>query len=326
MNRELFKTAGSVTAFAPATVANVAVGFDILGFSVDGVGDEVTVSVLETPGKVEVIEISGVVTDLPKQSSKNTAAVALHAMIDDLGLPHGFSIRIKKGIAMGSGMGGSAASAVGAVVAAGALLTRLDPPFRRKPLLEAKLLEYALQGEKAASGAIHGDNVGPCLKGGLTLILPSMAMVSIPTPRDVFALLVHPDLEIETRQARGILKKEVPLSQWVEQSSWLGGFLAGCFKSDLELIRASMKDVVIEPQRAQLIPGFSELKAEALKLGALGFSISGSGPSVFAWVPGKELAENISRRLIEIFRRRNISAHAWVTPLSSPGARVRSES
>lgn len=315
------RTGECVTAFAPATVANVAVGFDILGFSVDGVGDEVAVAVLEEKGKIEITQIGGVVTDLPKDSVKNTASVALHAMMDDLELPFGFSVQIKKGIPMGSGMGGSAASAVAAVVAANELLMKRG--FKTGLSVE-KLLEFSLQGEAAASGAIHGDNVGPCLQGGLTLLLPTnpMRMVSIPAPQDVFCVLVHPDLRIETRQARGILSREIALSKSVEQSAWLGGFLAGCFRNDLELIRQSMKDVVIEPQRSQMIPGFQEMKTEALQLGALGFSISGSGPSVFAWVQGRKLSEQVSRKVVEKFLENGIPAQSWVSPLEASGARV----
>jgi homoserine kinase len=315
----------SVTVFAPATIANVAVGFDILGFSVEGVGDEVTVAALDETKKVEITDISGVVTDLPKDSlknsGKNTASVALQAMIRDLGLSHGFSVRIKKGIAMGSGMGGSAASAVGAVVAANELLVR---QFSRPVLSTEKLLRFSLLGEAAASGSIHGDNVGPCLQGGLTLLLgrEDMRMISIPVPKNVYAVLVHPDLEVKTQAARGILKPEVPLALWVEQSSRLAAFVSGCFRGDPDLIRASMKDVVIEPQRSHLIPGFAEMKAKAHAMGALGFSISGSGPSVFAWIEGRERAQTLAQGCVEIFARHRLASQFWVTSLDAPGARV----
>ncbi len=309
-----------VTAFAPATVANVAVGFDILGFSMDGVGDEVTVSVLDGTLEVKITEVTGVVTELPKDPSKNTASVALQAMITELGLNHGFSVAIKKGISMSSGMGGSAASSVAAVVAANELLVRGG----RKSLSKTQLLHFSLLGEAAASGAIHGDNVGPCLVGGLTLLLPTkpMQMISLPVPRDIFCVLVHPDLKIETRAARGILKKQIDFSLSVEQSAWLAGFISGCFHGDLDLIRISMRDVVVEPQRAQLIPGFQEMKSRALELGALGFSISGSGPSVFAWTHGKKLAAQIAAEISQRFKDQGISSQSWISEVAQAGAKV----
>ena len=309
-----------VTAFAPATVANVAVGFDILGFSVDGVGDEVTVSILRDSKEIRIEEISGVVTDLPSDPAKNTASVALRKMIGDLGLKHGFSIRIKKGIPLSSGMGGSAASAVAAVVAANGLLEKPFPDL-------SSLLEFALAGEAAASGAVHGDNVGPSLLGGLQLILPMtplapMRLVRIDVPEEIYSVLIHPDLKIETRQARAILRREVALTQHVEQSAWLAGFLAGCLKPDLDLIGSSMRDIVIEPQRSQMIPGFEKLKTSAMNLEALGFSISGSGPSVFAWARGKTAAAKIGAELIRIFAQQGIAAQSWVSPIATQGARV----
>jgi homoserine kinase len=221
---------------------------------------------------------------------------------------------------MSSGMGGSAASAVAAVVAANELLVRGG----RATLSKTQLLHFSLLGEAAASGAIHGDNVGPCLVGGLTLLLPSkpMQMISIPVPKDVFSVLVHPDLKIETRAARGILKKEIAFPLAVEQSAWLGGFLAGCFYGDLDLIRISMRDIVVEPQRSQLIPGFSEMKSRATELGALGFSISGSGPSVFAWAHGKKAASLISSGISEIFKAQGVSSQSWISEVAQAGAQV----
>jgi homoserine kinase len=309
-----------VTAFAPATVANVAVGFDILGFSVDQVGDEVTVSILDGKREVEITEISGVVTELPKDASKNTASVALQAMISELGLSHGFSLSIKKGISMSSGMGGSAASSVAAVVAANELLVRGGRPA----LSKTQLLHFSLLGEAAASGAIHGDNVGPCLVGGLTLLLPSkpMQMIPVPVPAEVFCVLVHPDLKIETRAARGILKKQIDFSLAIEQSAWLAGFLAGCFHGDLDLIRISMRDTVVEPQRSQLIPGFNEMKSRALELGALGFSISGSGPSVFAWAHGKKTATQVAEEISKVFKAKGITSQSWISEVAQAGAKV----
>lgn len=306
----------SATAFAPATVANVAVGFDILGFAIDGVGDTVTVSTLHNSHEIRLDSVRGLSDGLPLDSSKNTAVVALRAMADALKLSHGFSLEINKGIPLASGMGGSAASAVGAVVAANALL--------KKPLPKEALLEFALIGEAAASGAIHGDNVGPCLIGGLTLVLPTSPMRAVPllAPPEIHATLVHPHLRVETRTARTLLRESVALQDHARQSAWLAGFIAGCTRGDFDLIGASMQDTLIEPQRAHLVPGLKNLQDSARDHGALGCSISGSGPSVFAWSRSREAAEKIRADFIRIFAAQGLDSEGWVSPLASPGARV----
>ena len=309
-----------ITAFAPATVANVAVGFDILGFSMDQVGDKVTVERTGKPTEIVVESITGVVTEIPKDPSKNTAAVALRAMVDALGLDHGFRIWIEKGIPMGSGMGGSAASAVGAVVAAAALL---DRPAN-DPISALKLLEFAVIGEEAASGAKHADNVAPCLLGGLTLVLSALParVVPIPAPEGVYCVLTHPHLKIETRYARSVLRPQLLLAEHVRQSAHLGALIAACFRSDIELIRSSLIDTLIEPQRAGLIPGFDEAKAAAMAQGALGFSISGSGPSVFAWTSSQNAAERVRAAVGRAFEAQGLAVDAWIAPLGQQGARV----
>lgn len=310
------KGATTASAFAPATVANVAVGFDILGFPIDGPGDQVTVSVASGHRDVVIREIVGIPATIPLDPSKNTAAVGLKKMIDELALPHGFEISIRKGIALSSGMGGSAASAVAAVVAANELLPR--------PLDREGLFRYALAGEAIASGSIHGDNVAPALFGGLNVVLPTepLRALRIPVPPGIFCAVVHPWMEIETRQARAILRPQVPLSQAVQQSAWLAGFVTGCFKGDFELIRTSLRDILIEPQRSKLIPGFERMKAHAATLDALGFSISGAGPSVFAWAEGRERTQAIQCAISSTFQAAGIAAEGWVSPVSQQGARV----
>lgn len=323
----------TATAFAPATVANVAVGFDILGFPIDGPGDEVTVSVASGHREVMIREIEALIernprelpagappeaAAIPTDPARNTAAAGLKLMIDRLGLPWGFDVSIRKGIALSSGMGGSAASAVAAVVAANRLLPR--------PLEREELFGYALAGEAVASGSVHGDNVAPALFGGLNLVLPTepLRATRIPVPSGIFCALVHPRLRIETRRARAMLSPQVPLGQAVRQSAWLGGFLAGCFRDDLDLIRHSLRDILIEPQRSMLIPGFDEMKARAIELGALGFSISGAGPSVFAWVEGRERARAVQDATVGLFRKAGMDAEGWVSPVSEKGARILS--
>ena len=308
-------TAETATGFAPATVGNVAVGFDILGFATASVGDRVTVRCIDEP-TVRIAAITGVVTDLPDQADENTATVGLVQLRDDLGLECGFEVTIDKGIPLGSGMGGSAASAVASMVAVNALLSdKLD---------RERVLSYALMGEALASGAVHGDNVTPCLYGGLTLTrsLEPVDIIEIPVPDDVCCVLVHPHLRIDTHRARQVIPAELPLKNFVEQSANLAGFLAGCYRADLGLIRRSLADMLIEPHRAPLIPGFADVRAAALEAGALGCSISGSGPSVFAWCADEAGAERTRDAMVTAFADHGTQADAWVSPVGSRGAYV----
>ncbi|MDT5158172.1 MAG: homoserine kinase [Acidobacteriota bacterium] len=311
----------SATVFAPATVSNVAVGFDILGFAVEAAGDEVTVTVSERAGvRVEAItDTTGTLPEgaIPYDASQNTATVGLIKLREDLRLDYGFDVSIRKGIALGSGMGGSAASAVAALVAANSLLER--------PLPQESLLAYALVAERVASGAAHPDNAAPCLFGGLTLMLSAdpARHVELPVPTGVLNVLVHPHVRVDTRDARGILKDSVTLADHVRQSANLGGFIAGCFRDDLELIRSSLTDIIIEPQRAALIPGFNAVKAAALREGAIGVSISGSGPSVFAWVDSESASERVRAAMVSAFMSNGVTdVDSWVSPVSREGARV----
>ncbi len=308
-------TATSATAFAPATVGNVAVGFDILGFAIESVGDVVTVHRIDEP-TVEIGEITGVVTDLPRMADENTATVGLVQLIAECGLDFGFRVDIEKGIPIGSGMGGSAASAVAAIVAANELF-----PQELRPI---DILSYALLGESVASGDVHGDNVTPSLYGGLTLTrsLEPIDVVEIPVPDDICCVLVHPRLRIDTARARQIIPKELPLEAFVHQSANLAGFISGCYRADLELIRRSLRDMLIEPHRAPLIPGFGKVRQAALENGALGCSISGSGPSVFAWVEDDASGHAVRQAMVDAFARENVETDAWVSPVSCPGARV----
>ncbi|HEY8185069.1 MAG TPA: homoserine kinase [Pyrinomonadaceae bacterium] len=313
--------ARSATVFAPATVANVAVGFDILGFPIESVGDVITVSTTDFPS-VRIKEIvnetghSGEL-DILVDPAKNAATVGLMRLRDELRLDFGFEVTIRKGIELGSGMGGSAASAAGALVAANSLLER--------PLPVEALVEYALLGEQAASGAAHPDNIAPCLFGGLTLVLSvnPVRYVSLPVPASILTVLVHPRLRVDTKNSRSILRPNVPLADHVQQSANLGAFIAGCFGNDLEMIRHSLSDLVIEPQRAPLIPGFADVKAAAMERGAIGASISGSGPSVFAWVSSAEAATEVRQGMIQAFRSHRLTeVDSWISSVSRQGATV----
>ena len=311
----------SATAFAPATVANVAVGFDILGFAIESVGDVVTVS-LTDDGSVRIKEIldetgSPASLDVPLDAERNAATVGLIKLREDLRLDFGFQVGLRKGIALGSGMGGSAASAVGGLIAANSLL--------EAPLPKEALMKYALLGEQATSGASHPDNSAPCLLGGMTLVLSGepFRYVSLPVPEEILTVLIHPRLRLDTRRSRAILKADVSLAGHVRQSASLGGFISGCFRNDLEMIRQSLDDFLIEPQRAPLIPGFAEVKAAALQEGALGASISGSGPSVFALVTSEQTAARVRDAMASAFRAQGVTElDSWISPVNRQGARI----
>jgi homoserine kinase len=302
------------TAFAPASVGNVAIGFDILGFAVDALGDRVTVSRTSEPGVV-ITRVQGIAGDLPRDPARNTAGQALLAMIENLKLDFGFSMEIDKGIPLGSGLGGSAASAVGAVVAANALLP--------EPCSKLELLKFAMQGEAVASGSLHVDNISPSLFGGLVLTvgIDHPRVKQIPVPPDVRAVILHPHMFLSTKQARAILRRTVDLSDFVWQTANLAGFISGCYTNDLDMIRASLEDVVIEPQRQALIPGFQDVRRAAMEAGALGCSISGAGPTTFAWAREANAASVLSAMRSE-FARKSIELDEWIVGIESAGARV----
>lgn len=297
-------------AFSPASVGNVAVGFDILGHALSGVGDTVTVRRIETP-QVRIDAIRGAVTALPRDPADNTAGAALMALRTALELPYGFALEIDKGIALGSGMGGSAASCVAALVAANALL--------EAPLAREALYPFALEGEVVASGGRHGDNLGPMLLGGLVLSTADR-LVRIPVPAQWHSLLVHPDAVLETRRARQVLQGDYALAPIVAQSANLALVLAGCFQGDPALVHAGLRDVLIEPRRAPLIAGFAAAQQAALSAGAMGASISGAGPSVFAWFEDRASADAAATPVRAAFAAAGHDSQAWVSSLAAPGA------
>ena len=303
------------TAFAPAGVGNVAVGFDLLGHALDAVGDRVTVARLDRP-EVRILSITGCDSPLPMEPERNTATAGLITLIESLELDFGFEVSVEKAIPLGSGMGGSAASAVGAMVAANALLD--------EPLTLDELLRYALVGEAVASGSPHADNLAPCLFGGLTLVrgLEFPDVLQIPVPEEIRCVLVRPHLRLDTRDARAVLPGSISLALHVEQAGNLAGFIHGCFTGDLELIRRSFQDVIVEPHRERLIPGFRAARDAAIDAGALGSSISGAGPSVFAWCAGEPGAAVVRSVLTGAFAAAGVETDAWVSPVNAPGAYV----
>jgi homoserine kinase len=305
-------SATRVTAFAPGSVANVAIGFDILGFSVDAVGDRVTLVRRDEPG-VTIRAITGVVEDLPLVAEKNTAGQAVLALMRARQIAYGFDMWIEKGIPLASGLGGSAASAVAAVVAAN---TIIDDPLTRIELLKA-----AMEGEAVASGSRHADNISPSLFGGLVLTvgIDEPRVKQIPVPEEIHAVIVHPHLQVSTKEARAILSRTVNMSDFVWQTANLAGFISGCYTNDLDLIKASMVDVVIEKQRQVLIPGFADVRAGALKEGALGCSISGAGPTLFALCLEKH-ARAVRNAMVAAFTAHQIQTDKWIVPVQSGGA------
>ena len=304
----------TATAFAPARVGNVAVGFDVLGHSFQAIGDRVTARRISEPG-VRIASIGGLVSDLPREPEKNTAGMAVLSMVRDLRLDFGIELSIEKGIPIGSGLGGSAASAVAGVVAANALLPA--------SLSKLDLLKFAMKGEAVASGAVHVDNIAPSLFGGLVLTvgIDNPNVKQIPVPPSVRCVLVHPHMMLSTKAAREILNRSIDLSNVIWQSANLAGFLTGCFTGDLRLIRESLEDVIIEPQRKVLIPGFQEVKDAALRNGALGGSISGAGPTVFAWCE-EQNAVAIRDAMVAAFANHKLESDAWISTLDPAGARV----
>jgi homoserine kinase len=302
------------TAFAPATTGNVGVGFDVLGIALKTIGDTITVIKTAKKGIIEITKVSDF--NLPLDPKKNTATVGLLQMMDDLELTMGFEVQIKKGIPLGSGMGGSAASAVAGVVAANALF--------KKPLSKQDLFKYALLGESAASGGLHGDNVAPCLFGGLILLCGSelQKIVSLPFPEQLVFVVVLPSQTVNTKDARNVLSPNVDLKNFVRQSANLSGFVAGCFKKDLELIRDSFEDIIVESQRAHLIKGFPQVKSAALKAGAFGCTISGAGPAVFA-IAKKRFASKIKSEMIKAFEVAGAGpAQGWVSAINKKGSHL----
>ena len=299
-------------AFAPASVGNVGVGFDILGHAIEGVGDTVTVRRIDEPG-VRIHAIRGTTVDLPLGAEDNTAGAALIALRAALDLPFGFEVEIDKGIALGSGMGGSAASCVAALVAANALLPQ--------PLSREALYPFALTGEAVASGGRHGDNLGPMLLGGLVLSTADR-LVPVPVPAAWHSLLVHPDAVLETRRARAALQGHYALGEFVAQSANLALVLSGCYTADAALVRAGLRDVLVEPRRAGLIAGFAAARDAALAAGAMGASISGAGPSVFAWFEQRQAAFAAQSAVQQAFADAGFDSQGWVSPLNAPAARL----
>jgi homoserine kinase len=305
----------SVKVFAPATVANVAAGFDILGFAVHQPGDEVTVTLSDRPG-VRILSMEGDGGRLPLDPGLNTATVPILGLLSHLRFPGGIEVEIKKMMPLGSGLGSSAASAVAGAFAANELLGR--------PLSREALLPFALEGERVACGSAHADNAGPALLGGFVLVrsYDPLDVVRIPTPAELICTLVHPSVEVRTEDARRILRSRIRLSDAVVQWGNTAGLVAGLVMGDYELIGRSIRDVIVEPVRSILVPGFDKAKAAALESGALGCSISGSGPSIFALSRGREIAGRVADAMSAVYGDLGISVDTYISNINTDGPTV----
>jgi len=305
----------SVKAFAPATVANVCCGFDILGFAVDFPGDEVVLTLREDD-QVVIKAIHGDGGKLPLEASKNTAGVAIQSLLNKLGKTQGVDIELFKNLPLGSGMGSSAASGVAALVAMNHLLGN---PFSRE-----ELVEHAMESERVACGSAHADNVAPSLLGGFVLVREyhPLDLIKIPVATELYCTLVHPHLELKTEDSRKVLKPTLPLKDAITQSGNIAGLMLGLMTPDFDLIGRSLKDVIAEPIRCVFIPGFHELRSRAVAAGALGFGISGSGPTVFAISASNENAQAAGDVIKSQFMKYKLESDVYVSKINMEGARI----
>jgi homoserine kinase len=302
----------TITIHTPATVANLVCGFDVLGMCLEEPYDIMKVTMLDEP-KVVIFSEDGY--ELPSDPTLNTAGAPLLSMLEELNRPVGFELRIQKKIKPGSGIGSSAASAAGAVVAANHLLGDI--------FTKEDLVRFAMLGEKVASGVKHADNIAPCIYGGVTLIrsIFPLDIVPIPTP-PLYITVVHPQIEVRTSDARQILRKEVLLKDAIKQWGNIGGLVAGFIKNDYDLIGRSLEDVIIEPVRSMLIPGFDLVKKECKKAGAMGGGISGSGPSIFMLSKNEETAIQVKEVMHAIYDNIGLAHHTYVTTINSQGVKL----
>ncbi len=299
--------------FCPATIANLSCGFDVLGLCLENIGDEMIIRKVAEKG-VRITKIIG--ADLPLKTEENVAGVAALALLNEVETPFGFEIEIYKNIKAGSGIGSSSASAAGAVFGINELLGK---PFSRN-----ELVRFAMKGEVVASGSEHADNVAPTLLGGFTLVrsYTPLDVIRIESPNELFATVIHPQIELKTSEMRAVLQPMISLKSAIVQWGNVGGLIAGLYSNDYDLIGRSLHDEVVEPLRGKFIPHFEEIKKASLNAGALGSGISGSGPSIFALSKGIENAEKVKKAMISIFEKTTIPFEIHISKINSEGVRI----
>lgn len=299
--------------FCPATIANLSCGFDVMGLCLDGIGDEMIIRKSSVKG-IRITKIEG--ADLPLETEKNVAGVAGLALLNVLQLDYGFEIEIYKKIKAGSGIGSSSASAAGAVFGINELI---GSPFSRKDLVQ-----FAMQGEVLASGSAHADNVAPALCGGFTIVRSSnpLDIIRIESPSELYATVIHPQIELKTSEMRAVLQPMVSLKSSITQWGNVAGLVAGLYTSDYNLIGRSLHDDIVEPLRGKFIPHFDQVKQAALNNGALGSGISGSGPSIFALSKGIDNARKVAEAMREIFDGTEIPYEIHVSKINSKGVKI----
>ena len=303
-------TKNELRLFCPATIANISCGFDVLGLALTSVGDEMVIRKVTSPG-LKITKITG--QELPLEVSENVAGVAGLALLKAHNSDAGFEIEIHKKIKAGSGIGSSAASAAGAVWGMNSLLGN--------PFSNYDLVQFAMEGERLASGVAHADNVAPAIYGGFTLVrsYDPLDIIKMPTPKELVASVIHPQIEIKTSDSRKILKTNISLADGIKQWGNVGGLISGLYTSDYELIGRSMVDHIIEPIRSILIPGYDSVKSAATDSGVLGCGISGSGPSVFALSRGLPIAREAAQKMNEEFKKIGIESDIYVSKVNNQG-------
>ena len=302
-----------ISIFSPATVANVSCGFDVLGFCLDHIGDKMIIKKTKEKG-LKITKIEG--ANLPFDIEKNVAGVAALAIYQDAKPDYGFEIEIYKNIKPGSGIGSSSASASGVVFAINQLLGN--------PYNVTQLTEFAMKGEAVASGCEHADNIAPAIFGGFTLVKSTqpLEVLSLPTPADLFATIIHPQIEVKTAEARAILPKKVELQHAISQWANVGSLVHALHTNDYNLLSHSLKDNIVEPFRSKLIPYFDDVKNAAINAGGLGTGISGSGPSIFTLSKGEKTAKDVEKAIQNVYSKTDIEFNTYVCKINTEGIKI----
>ena len=303
----------SIKVISPSSVANLSCGYDILGICLDHVGDEMIITKTNSPG-LSITNIKG--AKLSYSVDKNVAGIAAKSYLSKNPSKFGFEIEIIKKVAVGSGLGSSASSAVAAVYGIDYLLERNSKKIN--------LIKHAVDGEQFASGEAHADNIAPTMFGGLTLVrdLKTLDILNLPFPKDLFITILHPEIELKTSILRNVLNKKISIKKVVKQTANLGGLISGLYSNDYQLISRCLVDEIVEERRASSIPGFYSLKESAIQNGALGCGISGSGPSIFSISKGKKTASSVKKGFEKVYSQKNISFKTFISKINYEGVKV----